>query len=116
MGLDLRPSSHFARVHIAFPILHFFGNKCTSLALQASASLAALYASDPRNVFYIRGSSIHILLSSPFYLLVLSGHLQAFPPAISVYSYVYRSNRVLAIFAVLRNPKGLPSTPVSTSF
>ena len=47
---------------------------------------------------------------------MLYGHLQAFPPAISVCGCGYRSYWVLAIFAALRNPKGLPSTPVSTSF
>ena len=116
MGLDLRPSSHFSCVYIVFPILCLFGNERTSLALRASASLAAPYSSDSRNIFCLCDSITHILLSFPSPPVVLSGHLQAFSLAISVYGCGYRSTRVLAVFTVLRNPKGLPSMLVSTSF
>ena len=76
--------------------------------------LAAPYASDPGSIYCIRSSSIHILLPSPFYLLVLSGHYQAFPSAISVFGCGNRSSSILAVFTVLYNPEGLPSMPIST--
>ena len=116
MGLDFRPSSHFSCFHVAVPILRLLGNERTSLALRASASLDAPYSPDFRSIHCTCDSTLHILLSFPSTPLMLCGHLQAFPPAISVCGCGYRSYWILAIFAALHNPKGLPSTPVSTSF
>ena len=116
MGLDLRPSPHCSCFHVAVSILCLFGNEHTPLALRASALLDAPYSLDFRSVYCTRDSTPHILLSLPSTPSMLCGHLQAFPPAISVCGCGYHSYWVLAIFAALRNPKDLPSTPVSTSF
>ena len=116
MGLDLRPSSHCSCFHVAVSILCLFSNEHTPLALRASASLAAAYTLNFKNVYRTRNSTPHILLPLPSSPSMLCGHLQAFPPAISMCGCGYRSYWVLAIFAVPRNPKGLPSTPALTSF
>ena len=65
----------------------------------------------------VKNQHTHILLSFSVFLhqcLVVIFKLSLL--LFSVYGCGYRSTRVLAVFAALRNPKGLLSTPVSTSF